>query len=206
FPEVTDSPASKNGYITFGAFNRLEKNNEKVYTLWAEILHRIPTATLIIKAAKLDYSKLRENVQAFFLKQGISNNRLILVGKTPRPDHLKAHDQIDIMLEPYPHSGGMTTMDSLYMGVPILTYENNNRFPITASILHILELDEWRAKNEDEYIKKAVQFSRNLNYLKTLRHQLRKRFAESALGNSQLYTNQVETVYRQLWKKWCDNV
>ncbi|MBF0444914.1 MAG: tetratricopeptide repeat protein [Magnetococcales bacterium] len=203
FPKITDPPFFDNGYITFGAFNRLEKNNVEVYALWADILLHIPTAKLLIKTVQLDHPQNVKEIISCFKNRGVDKNRLIFIGKTSRQDHIKAHGQVDIMLDPFPHSSGMTSLESLRMGVPVLNCEAKIRNPISSSLLHILGLDEWRTKNATEYVDKAVKFAKDVNNLKSLRHQLRKRFDKSVLGDSQLYTQQVEEIYLQLWQKWC---
>ncbi|MBF0194607.1 MAG: tetratricopeptide repeat protein [Magnetococcales bacterium] len=204
FPDVTSPPSCNNGYITFGAFNRLEKYNNELYSIWSEILQRIPLSKLLIKTGKLDIPSFREKLYAIFKIHDIDSKRLILIGNTSRQDHLKAHEQIDMMLDPFPHNSGMTSMESLRMGVPVLSCGNKIRCPATQSMLNILNLNEWNAKDEREYVEKAIQFSKDTDTLKTLRHQLRTKFDESALGNSKLYAQKVEAIYRELWIKWCN--
>ncbi|MBF0445157.1 MAG: tetratricopeptide repeat protein [Magnetococcales bacterium] len=203
FPPVTEPPVLKSGYITFGAFNRLEKYNDEVYTLWAEILNLIPNAKLLIKTAKLDSPLRIAEVEIFFSRKGVANNRLILLGKTSHEEHLKAHGLIDIMLDPFPHNSGMTSLESLRMGVPVLTCEKKIRCPASSAMLHILGLDEWNTQDTRQYIAKAVKFAADIEQLKVMREQLRDRFDASVLGNSQLYVGKVEAIYRQLWQKWC---
>jgi protein O-GlcNAc transferase len=203
FPPVTEPPACKVGFITFGAFNRLEKYNDEVYTLWAEILNLIPTAKLLIKTAKLDSSTRVAEVEDFFDKHGVAKNRLILLGKTSNDDHLKAHGQIDIMLDPFPHNSGMTSLESLRMGVPVLTCEKKIRCPASSTMLHIMGLEEWNTQDTRQYVAKAVKFAGDIKHLKSMRGQMRDRFDHSVLGDSQLYATKVEVIYRQLWQKWC---
>ncbi|MBF0382092.1 MAG: tetratricopeptide repeat protein [Magnetococcales bacterium] len=210
FPEPKPPPACQVGYITFGAFNRIVKYNEAVYALWSEILQRIPSAKLLIKTATLDLEKRRQEVVSNFKIHGILPERLILLGKTSKQEHLAAHHLVDIMLDPFPHNGGMTTLESLRMGVPVLTCENMSRCPTSASILNQLGLDEWRAINGADYLKKAIGFADDIQVLQHLREELPKRFVTSVLGDSQLYVNKVEAIYRLVWQKWCvqkhDNV
>ncbi|MBF0446468.1 MAG: tetratricopeptide repeat protein, partial [Magnetococcales bacterium] len=204
FPQVTKPPVFENGYVTFGAFNRIEKYNSDVYSLWAEILRRLPTAKLLIKTGTLHSPNYIEETQHFFQKEGISPQRLILLlGSTSKIEHQQTHGRVDIMLDPFPHNGGMTTLESLRMGVPVLTHEQKTRCPTSASILHVLELDDWRAKSDNEYVEKAMSFANDIKTLATLRQELRGNFEKSVLGNSQLYVAAVEKIYRQLWKKWC---
>jgi protein O-GlcNAc transferase len=205
FPDVKEPPICQNGYITFGAFNRIEKYNNEVYALWAEILRNIPTAKLLIKTGKLDSPNYIQEVESIFLKHGIHQKRLILsIGSTSKLEHQKAHNQVDIMLDPFPHSGGMTTMESLRMGVPVLTCEKKTRCPTSASVLHVLGLDEWRVTDEMEYVEKAEKFAMDIPNLKKLRQELRSRFDQSFLGNSQKYVSEVEAIYRQLWHRWSE--
>ncbi|MBF0445632.1 MAG: tetratricopeptide repeat protein [Magnetococcales bacterium] len=203
FTAIKELPYNKTGYITFGAFNRIEKYNEAVYRVWAEILHKIPTAKLLIKTVKLDYAKRVEEIHNCFLKHDIDKSRIILLGKTSKEEHQETYNTVDITLDPFPHNGGMTTLESLRMGVPVLTCENRTRCPTSASILHVVGLDEWRAKSEKEYVDKAVEFANNISSLETLRHELRSRFDKSLLWDGNLYTKAVETIYRRLWEKWC---
>ncbi|MBF0358576.1 MAG: tetratricopeptide repeat protein [Magnetococcales bacterium] len=205
FPEIKSPPILENGYITFGAFNRPEKYNQAVYIVWAEILQRIPAARLIIKTGKGYIPQQFEKMYSLFQKKRISSERITIIGKTSTLDHLKSHNQIDIMLDPFPHNGGMTTLESLRMGVPVLTCEKKTRCPTSASILHVLGLDEWRTNDENEYVERAVRFAGEINTLQTLRKNLRNQFDKSALGNSQAYVAAVEASYRKLWKRWCDS-
>ncbi|MBF0446192.1 MAG: tetratricopeptide repeat protein, partial [Magnetococcales bacterium] len=179
FPEIKNLPASKNGYITFGAFNRIDKYSHELYELWAEILKQTPTAKLLIKTGKKYSSNLNEEIKTIFNNLGVEQNRLILMGKSSRTEHLAAHNKVDIMLDPYPHNGGMTTLDSLRMGVGVLTCEGLTRCPTTASILNVLGLNEWRATDKEDYVKKALEFANAIPTLETLRHELRNRFDKS---------------------------
>ncbi|MBF0445158.1 MAG: tetratricopeptide repeat protein [Magnetococcales bacterium] len=203
FPKIKSPPICKAGYVTFGAFNRIVKYNTAVYRLWSDILLAVPTAKLLIKTGTLDLDKRQHEVQSNFEKYGISAERLILMGKTAKHEHLEAHNLVDIMLDPFPHNGGMTTLESLRMGVPVLTCEKKSRCPTSASILHQLGLDEWRAKDEAEYLAKAIEFADDIKKLQLLRKELQERFLLSALGDSQLYVENVEAIYMQLWQRWC---
>ncbi|MBF0380180.1 MAG: tetratricopeptide repeat protein [Magnetococcales bacterium] len=205
FPDVTPPPVFKNGYITFGAFNRLEKNTPKVYELWADLLHLIPSAKLLLKQKTLDCPTTAKHIADIFQQHGISPKRLIFMGGTTPFEHQKAHENIDIMLDPFPHAGGMTAIESLWMGVPVLTCENDTRLRVCASVLHVLGLDGWRAKNRADFFDKAEQNIKDMDNLKKLRFELRNRFNNSVLGNSQTYCKEVEENYRKLWQRWCSS-
>ncbi|MBF0382580.1 MAG: tetratricopeptide repeat protein [Magnetococcales bacterium] len=203
YPDVNELPAIRNGYITFGAFNRIEKNNLSLYSLWAEILKRTPNAKLLIKSGGLDSTLRVQELQVLFEKMGVSENRLILMGKSNHLVQLETHNYIDIMLDTFPHNGGITTLESLRMGIPVLTCETSSVNSVSASILHLLGLEEWRAKSEEDFVCRAVQFAKEFDKLKTLREQLRNRFDSSFVGDSQLFVDHIELVYRKIWRNWC---
>ncbi|MBF0381222.1 MAG: tetratricopeptide repeat protein [Magnetococcales bacterium] len=205
FPEVKAPAFIKNGFITFGAFNRTDKNTSELYKTWATILKKVANAKLFLKTVKLDSQENIDEVVRQFKQNGIDKNRLIILGKTPYKEHLKIHDKIDIMLDSFPHTGGVTTLESLRMGVPVLTCEKYITPSASASIIHAIGMEEWCCADDDEYIDKAIKFANDIEQLKTLRHSLRDRFDQSVLGNSQLYTKKIETIYQQIWKKWCDS-
>ncbi|MBF0380249.1 MAG: tetratricopeptide repeat protein [Magnetococcales bacterium] len=204
FPEITELPFNKNGFITFGAFNRIEKYNSELYKTWAEILIRIPNAKLLFKTGTQEISKFENEVKNIFFKYGVEKDRLTVLGRTLTIDHLDTHNQVDIVLDPYPHNGGLTTLDSLRMGVPVLTCEKLTPFPDSASVIRLLGLGEWCASSKADYIEKAVEFSQAISTLESLRRELRERYDNSVIGNSQLYVKEVEDSYRKIWKKWCD--
>ncbi|MBF0379964.1 MAG: tetratricopeptide repeat protein [Magnetococcales bacterium] len=205
YPDVTEPPVLQNGYITFGAFNRLEKYNSEVYSLWAELLLLLPEAKLLIKSLKLESEERKKDIEDYFNKCGIDKNRLIIMGRTSHQEHLRLHNNLDIMLDPFPHNGGMTTLESVRMGVPVLTCEKLTRCPTSASILHVMGMDEWRAEYKADYLEKGVAFAKDIQKLKTLREQMRRRFDESVLGNGKLYAGEIEAIYRKLWQKWLKN-
>ncbi|MBF0380934.1 MAG: tetratricopeptide repeat protein [Magnetococcales bacterium] len=205
FPDVEDPPACKNGYITFGAFNRLEKNNPAVYSLWSELLRLVPTSKLLIKSRKLDDPESAQEMLTMLQDMGIASDRLIFMGESAPIEHLKAHRYIDIMLDPFPQTSGMTALESLRMGVPLLTCEHKTRLRTCASILHTVGLDDWRAKYEDDFLEKGVKFSQDIDALKELRHDLRNKMDSCILSNSPLYTKEIEANYRKIWKVWCES-
>ncbi|MBF0444077.1 MAG: tetratricopeptide repeat protein [Magnetococcales bacterium] len=204
YPDVSPPPVLKNGYITFGGFNRLEKYSNELYLLWVELLQRLPHAKLLMKTLKLESTERKKEIESFFVANGIEKDRLILIGRTTHQEHLQMHGMVDIMLDPFPHNGGMTTLESVRMGVPVLTCEKITRCPTSASILHIMGMDEWRAEYKADFLAKAVDYASDINKLKTLRTQMRSRFDKSVLGNGKLYTREIEAVYRKLWKRWCE--
>ncbi|ADL55129.1 tetratricopeptide repeat protein [Gallionella capsiferriformans] len=203
-PDPCALPALSGGGITFGSFNRLVKISEQTYLAWAKILRALPDSRLILKTHALDDAGTRERVSEHFIRAGIDPARIILLGKTSREAQLAAFNRVDIALDTFPHGGGMTTLEGLVMGVPVVTL----RWPtltgrVSASILTTLGMPDWIAESQDEYVKLAIQKAADLQSLSVLRGQLRGRFMSSVIGNQAAYVRCVEREYRLLWREWC---
>ena len=118
---------------------------------------------------------------------------------------MAAFNQIDICLDPFPHGGGITTLEGLKMGVPVVTLS----WPtiagrLSSSILTTLGMTDWIAGDRDEYVAIAVRMAQDLGKLADLRAGLRARFDASMLGDTAAYVGVAEQAYRTLWRAWCD--
>ncbi len=203
FPEIHPLPAYQNGYITFGSFNRSEKYNPEILSLWAEVLKAVPKSRLLLKLHKKNLDDL-----ALWLRQQIENSgidpaRLQILGWTPQPEHLRAFNLLDIALDPFPHGGGITSMEAMRMGIPVITRLSDYIASRgTAACWKVLGDPSWIAESKEKYIEIACQKSADLEGLAELRSTLRERFDASPLGNHQLYVSEVERAYRWMWKRW----
>jgi predicted O-linked N-acetylglucosamine transferase (SPINDLY family) len=206
YPGVNELPALSAGTVTFGSFNRLVKNSELVYAVWAKILLAVPGSRMIFKTHELDDAAVSAQVVGYFLQAGVAAERIVLQGKTSREAHLAAFNQVDIALDPFPHGGGMTAIEGLMMGVPVITL----CWPtlvgrVSASIMTTLGLTDWIAQTQQEYVEMAVQKAGDLQALSELRGKLRGIFSSSIIGDQKAYVRCVEHEYRQLWREWCAN-
>jgi predicted O-linked N-acetylglucosamine transferase (SPINDLY family) len=200
---VNELPALSEGIITFGSFNRLAKVSDKAYRAWAEVLLGVPRSRLILKTAELDDVSVRGRITGQFTNAGVAAERIIMQGKTPWNEHVQAFNQIDLALDPFPHGGGVTTLEGLMMGVPVVTL----RWPtiagrISASIMTGLGLTDWIAETAEGYVELAMQKAGDLHALAALRQQLRG-IVTSVIGDQAAYVRTVEHEYRQLWQRWC---
>ena len=203
FPEVNELPGLSGGGVTFGSFNRLAKVSEQAYRAWVEVLKAVPGSRLLLKTAELNDTVNRERVVRQFTDAGVSAERIILQEKTPWAEHVQAYNQVDVALDPFPHGGGVTTLEGLMMGVPVVTL----RWPtiagrVSASIMTVLGMTEWIAETPEEYVELAMRKARDLQSLAVLRQQLRGTVT-SVLGDQAAYVRSVELEYRQLWTRWC---
>jgi predicted O-linked N-acetylglucosamine transferase (SPINDLY family) len=206
FPGLNQLPALSDAVVTFGSLNRLAKVSAQTYSAWSQVLKSVPRSRLVLKARELSDAATRERVAGYFSKAGIAEERIIMLGKSSWYEHMQAYHQIDIALDPFPHGGGITALEGLMMGVPVVTL----RWPtlpgrLSASIVTTLGLADWIAETPEEYLSLAIQKSTDLNSLATLRGQLRGILTSSVLGDQNAYARAAEQEYRQLWREWCSS-
>lgn len=199
--EVNTLPALTNGFITFGSFNKLHKMTEEVVSVWSEILRKVPESRLLLKAGPLCDPAMRETVSQRFQDQGIESNRLCLESASSRSQYFAAYRRVDMGLDPFPFPGGNTTVDSLWMGVPVLTLEGKTLLSrqgegITLSSGQV----DWVASDKDDYVLKALRFASDLEALAEIRKNLRERVLKSPLFDTQRFATNFESAMFDLWK------
>jgi predicted O-linked N-acetylglucosamine transferase (SPINDLY family) len=201
---VARLPALSNGYITFGCFNNLAKMNDAVVALWAQVLRAVPESRLLLKAKQLDEASVRQSIVKRFAAEGIDADRLILEGASPRPEYLAAYHRVDIALDPFPFPGGTTSVESLWMGVPVLTL-TAERFLSRQGIGILMNagLSEWIAADKDDYVARAASHARDLGKLATLRNGLRQQLLASPIVDAPRFARHFETGLRHMWQEWC---
>ncbi|NWG75033.1 MAG: tetratricopeptide repeat protein [Rubrivivax sp.] len=198
-------PAEWNGYVTFGCFNKTEKLNSRVIACWAKLLNVLPGSRLFLKARALGEPKTVEYIQGQFAAHGIEPARLCLEGQSDFRVYLESYNQVDIALDPYPYNGGTTTVQSLWMGVPVLSLRGDRYVAhMSESILHTAGLPEWVAQDEDDYVAKAVAFASDLPALAELRAGLRQRLLASPICDAPRFARNLETAFREMWRIWCE--
>lgn len=205
-PEVSALPATEHGYITFGCFNNLSKLNARVLALWARILAAVPQSRLVIQAGSLNDTANRERFAALATDLGIANDRIELRSFVPLEQAARAYHGIDIALDPFPFCGGMTSFESLWMGVPVVTLEQ----PLiagrqTLAMLHNLGHPEWIARDEDQYVAIATGLANNIEQLAAIRRELRPQFAKSALADYAGFARDFTAALRGLWHRWAES-
>jgi protein O-GlcNAc transferase len=202
--EVTPLPALGGGPITFGCFNNLLKLNNNVVELWSALLAALPNSRLFLKTAQLGDPGICDRLEAQFAVHGIAANRLILSPSSPREELLQAYNHIDIALDPFPFGGGTTTIEALWMGVPVVTLRGT-RFVghVGESILETLGLSDLVAADPSDYLAKAVRLASALPQLAALRQSLRARLLASPLCDAPRFARDLEAGYRAMWEAWC---
>lgn len=202
-PPVASLPGKAHGFVTFGCFNNLAKLNCRVVELWLRLLRKLPDARLLLVTKALGDAATRERFGEPFARAGMLD-RVALHGMTPHPELLARYGEVDIALDPFPYSGGLTTLESLWMGVPVITL-GGSRFASRHSLSHLTAagLPELIADDEDSYINTAVSLAGDISLLESLRLSLRGKMAASPLCDCARFTRNLEAAYRAMWRTWC---
>jgi predicted O-linked N-acetylglucosamine transferase (SPINDLY family) len=203
--DVSPLPARESGYLTFGCFNRLDKLSEPVIAAWARILQRVPQSRLLLKAAGLSDEKVAAKLLARFLNHGISNDRLELRGPSSHEEMLAEYGDMDIALDPFPFNGGMTTLEALWMGVPVVTLAGSGIVSRqSVSMLTNLGLEERLAfANIETYVAGAVALAKDVEALEQLRMRIRPLLRASPLCRPDEFTRDLEVLYQRMWQAYC---
>jgi predicted O-linked N-acetylglucosamine transferase (SPINDLY family) len=203
--EVGPLPAISNGYFTFGSFNNLSKMNDAVVALWSRVLFAVPGSRLYLKSPQLKEISVQQSVLQRFADHGISVERLILEGSVPRAEYLKPFRRVDIALDTFPYPGITTSVETLWMGVPVLTLSGKSFLSRQGvGLLMNAGLPDWIAEDADEYVARAVLHAGDLQKLAMLRSGLRQRILASPIFDAPRFAQHFETALRGMWQKWCD--
>ncbi len=204
-PEVTPLPALRGGALRFGCFNNLAKLNEAVISLWAKVLDAVPGAILELQTYSLSRQRSRDWVIERFSAHGIAPARLDLRGGASHRELLAAYGEIDVALDPFPYTGGLTTLEALWMGIPVVTLAGDTllaRMGVTC--VGNAGLGEFVAATPDEYVEIARRCARDLPRLAQLRVQMRGRLLQTTLFDGAAFTRDLELGYRRAWRRWCE--
>jgi predicted O-linked N-acetylglucosamine transferase (SPINDLY family) len=197
-PPVNDLPAIKSGHVTFGCLNNFAKVHDGVLDVWRQILAAVGDSRLILLAP--EGSCRRKVLQ----KLNVDERRIQFVGFQPRAEYLKTYLQIDLGLDTFPVNGHTTSLDSLWMGVPVVSLYGQSAIS-RAGLSQTTNLGlaaDFAAKTPEEFIQLAVKWANDLPNLSQLRATLRDRMAKSRLINAPQFSRDIETAYRQMWRKY----
>jgi protein O-GlcNAc transferase len=197
-PGVNELPAMKNGFVTFGCLNNFCKINNEVLRVWGDVLRAIPDSRLRLLAPPGGSRK--EVLDG--LK--VDPQRVEFLEFRPRSEYLKLYHRIDICLDTFPYNGHTTSLDSFWMGVPVVTLCGQTSVSRAGlSQLSNLNLRELVAHGPAEFVDIAVKLANDLPRLAEIRRSLRERMVASPLMNAARFAKNIENAYRTMWRQWC---
>jgi predicted O-linked N-acetylglucosamine transferase (SPINDLY family) len=205
-PAVGPLPALQRGRVTFGSFNAPAKIGPEVIAVWAEILRRLPAARLVLKYRAIDDPSIAGRLTELFARHGVAPDRIEYRGWSPVSEFLGHYAEIDIALDPFPYNGGLTTIEALWMGVPVITCPGET-FAGRHSLSHLsnVGLTETIAQNTNEYVELAIALANDLPRLAGIRAGLRQRVASSPLCDGKRFADQLLQLLRNVWREWVES-
>lgn len=194
----------RDSITTFGSFNNLGKVGPEVVALWAAVLHAVPGARLLLKWRSLADEGARHRLTQAFSLHGIGADRLALRGASPHPQMLAEYGDMDVALDTFPFSGGLTSCEALWMGVPVVTLPGAvGPSRQTLGFLKAMALEEWAAGDAADYVRIAAALAADREHLRELRQSLRPRMAVSPLCDGPAFARSMEAELRTMWRNWC---
>jgi len=198
--EVNGLPALESGIVTFGCLNNFCKINEPLLKLWARVLGKVSGSRLIVLSRVGSH---RQRTLKTLAKEGMEADRVEFVEVRPRQEYLELYHRLDIVLDTFPYNGHTTSLDALWMGVPVVSLAGET--PVSRaglSQLTNLGLPELAAHSEEDYVRIAVELAGDLPRLAELRSTLRDRMENSVLMDAPRFARNVEAAYREMWRRW----
>jgi protein O-GlcNAc transferase len=196
---VNSLPAFSTRHITFGCLNNFCKINDGVIRQWSKIMSRFPTSRLLLLAPT---GTCRSSVIATMKNHGVAPERLSFSEFLPREQYLKLYNQIDITLDTFPYNGHTTSLDSLWMGVPVVTRVGQTPVGRAGlSLLTNLNLVELVGTTEEAFGEAAFRLASDLPKLSALRASLRDRMRQSPLVDAPRFAKNFESICHQMWRE-----
>jgi protein O-GlcNAc transferase len=203
-PDVVAPPCltAPNRALTFGCLAPQYKITPEVLVAWSQILAASPQVRLVLQNTYLRDDENRADVLARFAKLGIAPERLVLHPPAEHLAFLKTYAEIDVALDTFPRSGGTTAMESLWQGVPVLSFEGDRwAARTTKSLLLAARLDDWVVRSRDAYVKRAIDLARSERtpaMLAALRREMRWGLMESAACDTSRLCRELEAIYKKI--------
>lgn len=190
-PITPQTPEERNGHVTFGTMNNPMKYNPELIATWAEILKRLPSARFVFVRPEGAVGSFRDNIEARFEAHGVARDRISYVPVRGR--HLPHYDRIDVALDTFPQTGGTTTCETLYMGVPVVSLAGEAFFErLSNSNLHNAGLGELVATSREAYVRKAIAIAEATAWRGELRSTMRERLRAHPLGDARGFARDFE--------------
>ena len=203
-PAVNTLPASTNGLVTFGCLNNPAKLSPSTLQRLVDVLKRVENSQLLIKFRGLDAPGVKARLLAHFAKAGLDPERILIEGGASRAEFLTTYNRIDIALDTGPYSGGLTTCEALWMGVPVITLPGvtfAGRHSL--SYLMVAGLTQCIAKDNAQFVDAAAELAADLEGLAKLRSVLREKCTASPVGHASQFAEDFERLMRDVWTQWC---
>lgn len=198
YPSYTQAHATRP--LTFGSFNNVPKLTPHTVKLWAAVLHEVPDSRLLLKAPSFKDEGAVAVFAQRFEAEGIARERLEFRGPVGLSDMMAEYADVDIALDPVPYNGGTTTLQALWMGIPVVVKAGGNFVSrMGASFMSAAGLPAWVAKSDADYVRIAASMAKDRQALLLLKQGLRERLQALPAWDVDQYTRDFEKALRKMW-------
>jgi protein O-GlcNAc transferase len=200
-PSPARLPGLASGQVTFGSFNNPAKYSAGTLDCWAEVLRRVSRSRLLLKYKGLDDAMMQSRLRQEFSRRGVDPERILLEGKSPHTELLAQYCRVDLALDTQPYSGGLTTCEALWMGVPVITYPGNT-FAGRHSTSHLMNAgySQFVANDREHFASLAVEWAIRLDELAIIRSQMRERVRQSVLCDGPRFARDFFDLLTRAWQ------
>ncbi|WP_181358849.1 tetratricopeptide repeat protein [Pseudothauera lacus] len=201
-PPVGPAPMLRNGFVTFGSFNRPGKITSTTLDLWAALLNAVPDARILIGSVETEDTQ-RHLTQELSLRC-VSEGRLRFLPRVTLRAYLEAHNEVDILLDTFPYNAGTTALHSLWMGVPVLTMNGSRMLSnVGAALMSKAELPDFVGEDGEDFVSKGAALAKQPHLLAGIRAGMRERLMRQQLFSARYVTRCLEGGFRSAWLDWC---
>lgn len=199
-PSVTPLPAAGKRQFTFGCLNNSAKISDLCLETWAKILQTVPGTKIVLLAGQSQAGAKRLHDR--FVKAGVLRDRVEIVYRLPKDKYFEAYRNFDISLDPFPYNGGVTTADSLWMGVPVMTVAGMSYVSRQGTmVMSTLGLHDFIADSPEMLVQLAKEWTTRRTELAEIRAGLRDNLAKSPLADGPRYVRNLEAALRKVWRE-----
>lgn len=207
-PDVAPSPVLKNGFVTFGSFNNPAKLTDDTLSLWGGVLAAVPDSRLLLSYRGFGDPGVQSAIRETLADFGIAPDRISFETKRFHEEFLGGYGEIDIALDTMPYSGGLTTCEALWMGVPVVTLAAQDHFAGRHSLSHLTNAGfaSWAVRSREDFVSLCRALAADQDRLARIRKALRPAVAASPLCDQGRYAQNVAELLRETWVLYGDNV
>jgi predicted O-linked N-acetylglucosamine transferase (SPINDLY family) len=203
FPKWTAQTADRP--LTFASFNNVSKLTPRTLSMWAQVLKALPQARLLLKAPSFKDEAAKRVFGQRFQDLGVALDRIEFRGPSGLTDMMAEYADVDIALDPAPYNGGTTSLQALWMGVPVLTVAGGHFVSrMGASFMQAAGLPEWVASDDADLVRRAVALSQDRQALLALKQGLRQRLLALPAWDIDAYARDMQSAVRKMWVTWVD--
>lgn len=204
-PPVSDLPALTQGFVTFCSFNNPAKLSPRAIALYCQILEQVPHSRLILKGRPFADIGIKERYFSMFSAHRIGPERIEILPAAPDYlDHMRLYHFADLALDSLPYTGTTTTMEALWMGLPVVTLAGTAHWQrVGASLLKAADLSRFVAQTDQEFVDLAVYWANQPKKLQQLRTAMRGRLIGSPLMDAPAFARKFEKACREIWQNKC---